>query len=52
MLYASSTDKTVYAYSVSGTKLAQQFKIPLDAPAISLDMMNGKLLAGLKNGAI
>ena len=52
VVYASSTDKGLYAYAHVKAALTPLFKIELEAPCISIDMKDGKLACGMKNGMI
>lgn len=53
MLLVGGSDKTISNYTVNnGGALTKAWTIPVDSPPRSIDLYNGQVLMGLKNGSI
>ena len=51
-MLVGGNDKTINIYKFEGGKLSKQNSIVTDSPPRSIDLFNGKLLMGYKNGSI
>jgi hypothetical protein len=51
-LITGSFDQTVKIHNISGTSLSATHTIQVDSVPRSVDLMNNKLLVGMKNGCI
>jgi hypothetical protein len=53
VLLVGGADKTISSYTINnGGALSKAWTIPTDSPPRSIDLFNGSLLMGLKNGSI
>jgi hypothetical protein len=51
IVLAAGNDKTLTCYKFDGS-LSKLWSIATDAPARSIDLFNGQILLGLKNGSV